>query len=366
MMAQARLAEVSGRRIVVAGASGFIGRRFIELAALQPEARVAGLCRSARSAAMLSAAGAEALRVGAHDADALARAFDGADAFVNLAYDFTATAAENVALFTRYIDAAQKAGVRRVVHLSSIVVYAGWPHEDLTEASAPARATHPYKRAKLAMEAHAESRRDRIGIAVLQPTCVYGPGSAFWTDAPAMRLAAGRVALPQYGRGAFNGIYVDDVAEAIAAAIVRPEAAGERFIINGADEPTWADLFSGYAAAIGRTGPDLEEGAAPPPANNDEATDDASPGLARKAVSAFTGLAGRGAVSALKWRMLRIRGALRPAVWRPAPHELSLYCSQARPSSEKAAASMQWRARTTFEEGVRATAPYLRRRFGGS
>ena len=362
MSAAARFADLNGRRIVVSGASGFIGRRFIELCHQHAQAQIVAFVRSSRAAKSMAALGAEPHFVETGDLQSIATALQGADAFVNLAYDFTAPAHENIAMVRRFFDAAALAGVKRIVHLSSIAVYDGWPGEALNEESPAIEPRHPYKRAKIEMEREAAARRDRQEIVLLQPTCVYGPGSAFWTDAPAQDLMNGGIVIPLKGAGAFNGVHVDDVAEAIAAAIVSPRAAGERFILNGPDAPTWRDLYDAVAAIIGRAAPVYEDGAPPvPPAAT--ISDDA-PGAAQRLRSLATRLIGREESAALKRQALKLKSLLRRGPRRPAPHEIALFVSTARPDATKARQMLDWTGRTNLADGMRATAAYLRGKFG--
>jgi nucleoside-diphosphate-sugar epimerase len=362
MSAAARFAALGGKRIIVAGASGFIGRRFIGLCRQHGQAEIAGFVRSTRAAKALAASGALPLFVETADLESIADALAGADAFVNLAYDFTATADDNIAMHRRFLDAAEEAGVRRVAHLSSIAVYDGWPGDALTEESPAREPRNPYKRAKIEMDRDAAARRGRIDIVTLQPTCVYGPGSAFWTDAPAQDLVGGGVFIPMDGAGAFNGVFVDDVAEAIAAAVTAPQASGERFILNGADAPTWRDLYDAVAAAIGRSSAIYQQQTppAPPPVTFSEQ----APGLAQKMRSMATRLIGREESAALKLQALKLKSLLRRSPRHPSPHETALFVSTARPDTSKAQRILGWTARTSFTEGMRATAPYLKTKFG--
>lgn len=362
MSAAARFAALGRKRIVVAGASGFIGRRFIALCRQHGQAEIAGFVRSSRAAKELAASGALPLFVETADLKSVTDALAGADAFVNLAYDFTATADDNIAMHRRFLDAAEEAGVKRVSHLSSIAVYDGWPGDALTEESPAREPRNPYKRAKIEMDRDAAGRRERLDIVTLQPTCVYGPGSAFWTDAPAQDLIAGGIVIPMDGAGAFNGVFVDDVAEAIAAAITAQHAGGEHFIINGADAPCWRDLYDAVAAAIGRTSASYEQEAPPAPAPvtfNEQA-----PGMAQKIRSMAVRLIGREESAALKLQALKLKSLLRRNARRPAPHETALFVSTARPDTSKAQRILDWSARTSFSDGMRATAPYLKAKFG--
>src|SRR4051794_5762215 len=131
--------------IVITGCTGVIGRRAVrEL--LAAGHRVTGVTRSARGRERLESLGARAVEVDVFDEASLRRAFDGADAVVNLlthipSVDRMADPSawdENNRLRTRasaaIARAAHAAGVKRLVQESIAFVYAdggdAWLDED--------------------------------------------------------------------------------------------------------------------------------------------------------------------------------------------------------------------------------------------
>jgi nucleoside-diphosphate-sugar epimerase len=57
--------------------------------------------------------------------------------------------------------------------------------------------------------------------------------------------------LVDQGRGVCNAVYVDDVVSALLLAAASSRAPGERFLISGAEHPTWAEFFGGFARMVG-------------------------------------------------------------------------------------------------------------------
>src|SRR5690606_29067558 len=117
----------------------------------------------------------------------------------------------------------------RFVHVSSMAVHGPSPAAPvLTEANAPIRRWgEAYSDAKAAAEAvvAAAGRRGSLETVILRPTIVYGPCSFFVT--PIIHDArAEAISLIDGGRGICNAVYVDDVCEAIRAALDRDDAIG--------------------------------------------------------------------------------------------------------------------------------------------
>lgn len=281
-MAKIPTAAIGGRRVFVTGASGFIGHRLID-ALLRAEASVTVLSRSGRFSAP-DGGSVKIVTGDLGDAVLLNSALKDQDVVFNLAYDVRASAASNLAAFETLLQAAAGAGVGRIVHASSIVVYDAWPASDIDEKATMDRpGGSPYRQAKIEMERRL--MQGTISAAILQPTIVYGPGSALWTDQMAEFMAAGGVVLPD-PEGLCNGVFVDDVVQAMLRAAVLADLEQERFVISGAAPFSWSDLLNGYAAIIGKGAvqhkplADLQGGLGPEP-SDEGAGNDAPSAMAR-------------------------------------------------------------------------------------
>ena len=237
-------------KILVTGATGFIGSRLCELLSLEYRLPYRALVRDFSRAARIARLDTELVAGDMLDADSLARAVAGCDVVVNLAHGDDESARTQA---TQLIDACTRAGVRRFVHISSMAVHGPSPKLDvLTEATAPVqRWGEAYSDAKAASEAVvvAAGKRGALETVVLRPTIVYGPYSFFVT--PIVQDArAGRISLIDGGRGLCNAVYVDDVCEAIMAAIERDDAVGAAFLINGDTRMTWGDFITTFAGMV--------------------------------------------------------------------------------------------------------------------
>ncbi|MGW2962946.1 NAD-dependent epimerase/dehydratase family protein [Streptomyces sp. NPDC001220] len=247
--------DFAGRRIAVTGASGFIGGRVVERLVLGTGAEVRALVRGYGRVARLSVLPQDRLVFRTVDLDSpqsLSKALHGCDLVVHCAFGSQGEVADRwrttVDGTAQLLAAAKLAGVERLVHISTVDVYdtAGLTRFDET---APALAEDPddreYEQQKTAAERLVlAAHGDGPDIVVLQPGVVYGPWGGQWTTAQLTRPAAEFEELPVAGAGgACNAVYVDDVADAVLAALAEPAAAGRKFLLNGPDEPDWGAFF---------------------------------------------------------------------------------------------------------------------------
>lgn len=173
-------------RIVVTGASGFVGRHVAEAAVARGH-DVIGLSRSSNIAA--SPPGVEWRRVDYSSVGALAAALTGADTIVHVAGrahvlrggGSSSSSAEfhdaNVGVTSRIAMAAARAGARRVIFVSSVAAVASSSDVRLhgDEATQPDSA---YGASKLAAERALSQvvRETDLNAAILRPPMIYGPG----------------------------------------------------------------------------------------------------------------------------------------------------------------------------------------------
>ena len=358
---------LAGRKVLVTGATGFIGARLVEKLVAEQGAEVTVAVRNFRRVARIARFPIRMVQADLRDpaeADALVQ---GQDAVFSLAYDFSRPGADNVAVHRTLADACARQGVRRFVHVSSIAVYDDWPTGDLTETSPATDVSWEYKAAKIAIEADLRHRAadGSLSPVMLQPTIVYGPFSGQWTDQFVDQLRSGTVILPDQGLGPCNGVYVDDVADALIAAAARADVGGEAFIVSGARPFAWAGLLKGYAEAIGRPEALAFEPAAPGPASPPRPSLPgrllASP-LARRALTMVRDALGEDRIERIRALLARKGG---PSVHRPAAGNPPLWLSQGTCRVDKARRVLGFEPAFDLGEGLARTQAYIRWRYRG-
>lgn len=248
------------RTVLVTGASGFLGGHVCRRLA-GAGWRVRGLVRPGRALAPgVDPAPADGLG----DADAVARAVQGADAVVHLAarvHVMRDTSADPLAEFRRVnvegtrvlLDAAVAAGVRSFVFASSAKAVGEWTRAPWTEETEP-RPADPYGLSKLEAERLVLARAAGTGTAatVLRLPLIYGPG----VRANVLRLfdsVARGIPLPF--RGIENRrtlLFSGNAAAAVLAVLESPEAAGETFFVSDGRSVSTPELVELIAGALGR------------------------------------------------------------------------------------------------------------------
>jgi uncharacterized protein YbjT (DUF2867 family) len=213
------------RRVTVLGGSGFIGRYVVQRLAAAG-AVVTVVSRHATAANFLRPMGdvgqIALINAAINDEARLGAAVEGADAvvcsigilFERGAQRFDIVHTRGPALLARL---AKAAGARHLVHLSAMGA----------DPAAPAA----YARSKAAGEAAVRAAFPEATI--LRPSVVFGPEDDLFNRFAA--LARWVPALPLIGGGhtKFQPVYVGDVADAVIAALERPDAAAKTFELGG-------------------------------------------------------------------------------------------------------------------------------------
>ncbi|MER3390696.1 MAG: NAD-dependent epimerase/dehydratase family protein [Microcella sp.] len=235
--------------VTVTGASGYLGRAVAaHLVAAGHEVRT--LQRRASGVDSLTD-----VRGSLTDAEAVARALDGAEgvihlaAKVSLAGDPAEFRAVNVEGTRLLLDAAERAGVSRLVHVSSpSVAHAGSALEGVgAEPATPEHARGEYARTKAEAELLALERDTAaLRVVVIRPHLVWGPGDPQLVGRILDRARRGRLPLLDGGRALIDSTYIDNAASGLTAALHRAEHAhGRAFVLtNGEPRPVGELLTS--------------------------------------------------------------------------------------------------------------------------
>lgn len=142
------------------------------------------------------------------------------------------------------VDATQRAGVRRYVHMSAL--------------GSRADAVSEYHKTKFSAEEYV--RASGLEYTIFRPSLIHGPHGEFMQMEAkwAKKAAPPFLFMPYFGAGLFgtNGagmlqpVYVKDVARAFVDALEKPNTIGETFPIGGTEQVSWPELHRISAEAI--------------------------------------------------------------------------------------------------------------------
>ena len=237
----------------VTGGTGFVGSHLVE-ELLARGHRVRALARG--DLKWLDGLDVEVVRGALDDAAALRAALDGVDAVYHVAGltrapTAAALEAANVGGTRTLLDAAQAAGVPRVLVTSSQAAAGPSTGAPLTEADPP-RPLTAYGRSKAAMEVMVAEHPLAPQTVVVRPPAVYGPREA---DIYTILRAADKQRLfPIVGsakRPALALVHVRDLVRGMADALAADAALGEVFYLTGPRDYAWGEIHRAVEVALG-------------------------------------------------------------------------------------------------------------------
>jgi nucleoside-diphosphate-sugar epimerase len=319
---------------LVTGATGFVGSHLARTLASRG-AEVRALARSPERAAALAASGIEVVRGDMEDAGSLRAAVEGVDRVYHCAamlgdwLDPARARSVNVDGTRRLMEAAVDAGVRRVIHLSSLSVL-GTRHHHGTDEDGPYVYGDPYTDTKIDSERVVRrfGRRGRIETVCIRPGFVYGPEDHQLIPQLLEGVAAGRFRYVGDGSKEMNAVYIDDLVDVLLRADA-PQAAGQVYNVTDGANSTITEFVTCLCECVGTPAP---TGHVPVP-------------IALAACLAFEGTA----------RLMRAKKA--PLVNRS---RLRFIYYNQRFSIEKARRELGYEPRFTYREGLPRTVAWFR------
>lgn len=151
-------------------------------------------------------------------------------------------------LLSRVVEAAVRARVGRLVHVSTADVYGPGHATRVTEKSA-LKPAHAYERTKLAEEQWLLENSGDLEVVILRPARIFGEGEDWILPRLMAAMVHGRVWLPGGGRARQTFIAAEDVGRACLAASDRGRP-GHRYLVGGFDS-TWSDFLVSAARSVG-------------------------------------------------------------------------------------------------------------------
>jgi nucleoside-diphosphate-sugar epimerase len=249
---------------LVTGAAGFLGGHVAELLLAQGEP-TAVLLRPGEDLGPLKGTAVEPRSGDIADHAAMTAALDGVKVVINCAARTGpwGPAAEyqrsNVAGLRTLVSAALAAGVRRVVHVSSITVHGNDVRGRADEDSPMRGAPNPYSRSKVAGELALIPmiRESGAPVTIVRPGWIYGPRSIDSFARLAQAIERRRMITIGAGDNVVPLVYVTDVARGVLAAARADRAEGRTYLLVSDERVTQRDYLCAIADQLGAPRPRL-------------------------------------------------------------------------------------------------------------
>jgi dihydroflavonol-4-reductase len=250
-------------RALVTGAAGFVGSAVARALAGQGW-QVRALVRSGSDRRNLQDLPVEPVVGDLNDPASIEPALEGCDALFHVAADYRLWVPRpeeiyrtNVEGTQRLLEAAQRAGIERIVYTSSVATVGlpedGRPGREDTPVALEDMVGH-YKRSKFLAELRARDAAARgAPVVIVNPSTPIGPGDVKPTPTGQIVLDAARGRTPAYVDTGLNVVHVDDVAAGHLLALQRGRI-GERYVLGGEDL-TLREILTEIARIVGRKPP---------------------------------------------------------------------------------------------------------------
>lgn len=244
-------------RILITGANGYIGSRLVHH--LQQEGHeVRGLVRASSNLKLLEGADVELLRGDVTDPDSVAKAVAGMDLVVHTAgavtdwgpLDYFKTV--NIGGTQHVAQAAQRAGVKRLVHISTVAVH-GFDYRHATEEQAMPVSDMPYSETKKQAELWLQdfAAQSDMEVSIVRPGNVFGPHDEKFIQPYLDFIRQGGFVYVNGGRSLTCPSYIENLVHGIALACFHENAPGESFIITDGLEINWREFTSALVERLG-------------------------------------------------------------------------------------------------------------------
>lgn len=244
--------------ILITGGNGFLGHSLIQ--ALQARGdRVRVLALPEEDVSWLEARDITVFRGDIRDASALIEPMHGAEGVFHLAAMLGAWRSigvyreVNVAGTENVCRAALAAGVRRLVHISSAMVYDMSIGRPVTENDPLQPLDEPYCMTKAEGDVLVQRLIAWEGLpaVILRPGTLFGPGDRLNFGRIADRVRSGKMILIGSGNNAVPFVYVTDMVQALLLALDHERAVGQAFNIGNDHPLSQAELYNSIAEEIG-------------------------------------------------------------------------------------------------------------------
>ena len=244
-----RFMKTNDHRILVTGATGFIGARVCERLVQAGYTNVRALVHQIANAPRVARLPVELCRGDLLHPESLHRALTDISVVIHCGLGQGPAIPKGT---KNLLEAAESThAIRRFVHVSTAAVYGLMPSaECYTETAIPRPTGNSYCDNKLKAEKIISHFHHRgMPVVTLRPSIVLGPYSR-WSIWELQALRTGNAWLIDDGMGICNSTYVDNLVDSIFLAIENENAIGQIFFITDGECVTWRQFMEAHSQLL--------------------------------------------------------------------------------------------------------------------
>lgn len=216
---------MSKQKVIITGASGFVGKNFVKMLDMH-HYEISVITRKKEKLSNLFDASVKIVEADLMDVDSLKSAFEGQEVLVNLAAEVRnhdLLEKTNVLGTKNCLEAIKDAGIKKVIHLSSVGVV-GKPFSRTSiqiQEDVEPTPQNEYERTKNISEQLfvSEAKTSSFELVVLRPTNVFGEHHPFNALLNLMQTIENGKPLVYTSGAMVNYVYVSDVSASIVSAL---------------------------------------------------------------------------------------------------------------------------------------------------
>ncbi|MFH1413978.1 MAG: NAD(P)-dependent oxidoreductase [Candidatus Omnitrophota bacterium] len=251
--------KFKNKRILVTGATGFIGSRIIERLYFETkDSQISAMVRNFNKIARISRFDkVNLIKADILNSEEVNKATENIDIILYTIYGNAGTPEQQREVNVKGLDnickAALKNSVKKIVYLSTISVYGNQNLSVFSEDSPMKSNGEVYTDSKIEAEKLAMEyfHKHNLPITIIRPTVVYGPYSANWTTKYINALRNNTLYLIEDGEGLCDTVYMDNLIDGMFLAAGNERSNGGTYIISDGQPVTWKRFYKYYMDMVG-------------------------------------------------------------------------------------------------------------------